>query len=712
MPAWVEDAQQLTELRDLNSSQASVLLRTTEVEEFLSNVSLSSHALVAPKGFGKTFVLKLKRILLQESGYRCFPLSPIVDRPSNKPPILPNEIINILESSDNWETLWNVAFSICLIKGYEDEDGVRRQLTDLLAAGDLPSTLVTILTHPHITRPFDILHDCLAAPRNEIFLIMRAAQQVTRIFATIHNKAGIFVDNIDEYLIHYINFSYLRRNDVHERFVRIWHAGQIGAWLALRRLHGINPHVRIFVAIRKEAYQHAAQHEAQFSNLRSFRRELRYRRDDIRQIIENNISIVPKSELVDKNNSNPIIRFLGPQNEFVSNSGTSKQERAMDYWIRHCSLRPRDAVVIGKEISLIGVKKRTQQEIRTAINAASAERVETLFNEVSPFFSSLYPDIFPQIIKSNVLTYTEVAEAAKNYADIASGQYDVDSEAVQHPFCALYALGLVGTVQQSREDPTKLIQKFAPVGDVPFGRIHVLPRAELYLIHPSLGDFIIRRNVTFLKELSRHNVIGDDLEWRPEESIRFVAIGDIRGFRESIMQNTGKSQTFDKFWRDLFKQFTRDLDYANAVPAGDSFIMADGSPAMLLRAARSLIAQLYASGYGLELRIGAHSGYWRLTPDFEGVRRPEISDIVGVAARLEPLAKPGDILVTQQFVDDAGRYGYDFEGAFPSRLGDEYFGPERFREGLGVLVSKDREAPQWVQIYRVRNSEGTPISNA
>ena len=39
MPAWVEDAQQLTELRDLSNSQSSVLLRTSEVEEFLSNVS-------------------------------------------------------------------------------------------------------------------------------------------------------------------------------------------------------------------------------------------------------------------------------------------------------------------------------------------------------------------------------------------------------------------------------------------------------------------------------------------------------------------------------------------------------------------------------------------------------------------------------------------------------------------------------------------------
>jgi hypothetical protein len=206
MPAWVEDAQQLTELRDLSGSQSSVLLRTTEVEEFLSNLTLSSHALVAPKGFGKTLVLKLKRISLQENDYRCFPFSPIVDRPSNKPPILPNEIINVLESSDNWETLWNIAFSICLIKGFQDDRDVHQQLEELLESKDLPPTLLNILTHPHITRPFDILHDCLAAQRNEIFAIMRAAQQVTRIFATIHKQAGIFVDNIDEYLIHYIIF--------------------------------------------------------------------------------------------------------------------------------------------------------------------------------------------------------------------------------------------------------------------------------------------------------------------------------------------------------------------------------------------------------------------------------------------------------------------------------------------------------------------------
>ena len=183
---------------------------------------------------------------------------------------------------------------------------------------------------------------------------------------------------------------------MHEKFVRVWHAGQIGAWVALRRLHGINPHVRIFASIRKEAYHYAATHEAEFSNLRSFRRELRYGRGDIKRIIENNISVTPRSELADKSNQNLLLRFLGRDNEFVSNVGTAKQECVIDYWIRHCSLRPRDAVTIGKEISLIRAKERSQHSIRAAINAAAAESVETLFNEVAPFFESLLSRPIPK----------------------------------------------------------------------------------------------------------------------------------------------------------------------------------------------------------------------------------------------------------------------------------------------------------------------------
>jgi hypothetical protein len=247
------------------------------------------------------------------------------------------------------------------------------------------------------------------------------------------------------------------------------------------------------------------------------------------------------------------------------------------------------------------------------------------------------------------------------------------------------------------------VQKFAPVGDIAFGKIHVLPNAETYLTHPSLSDFITRRNVGFLKELNKHNVIGDELEWRPEESIRFVAVGDIRGYRENVVQVAGKSQTFDKYWRDLFRQFTRDLDYANTT-AGDHLVLADRSPGRLLHAARGLSGQLSASGYNLQMRVGAHSGFWKLNPALEGAQHSEISDIVVVAARIEPLAKPGDILLSQQFVDDAKRYGFRFEEQDLSLVTDQYVGTSRYQAGAGVLISKESEAVQYVPIYLFGNA--------
>jgi hypothetical protein len=83
----------------------------------------------------------------------------------------------------------------------------------------------------------------------------------------------------------------------------------------------------------------------------------------------------------------------------------------------------------------------------------------------------------------------------------------------------------------------------------------------------------------------------------------------------------------------------------------------------------------------------------------EGLHHPEISDIVVVAARIEPLAKPGDILLSQQFVDDARRLGYRFEEDVPALVDDQYVGAQRYQAGAGVLISKDSEAAQHIPIY-------------
>ena len=387
-----------------------------------------------------------------------------------------------------------------------------------------------------------------------------------------------------------------------------------------------------------------------------------------------------------------MLRFLGPKNELfrTRNSATRACDR---YWTRHCSLRPRDAIVIGKEISLIGVKRRTQQEVRNAINSAAAERVETLFNEVAPFFSGLYPEIFPQVIKSNVLTYDEVVEASTAYADIAARQYEIETEAARHPFCALYALGLVGIVNGAETIPPGSY-KVRSVGEIAFGKIHVLPNAETYLIHPSLSDFITRRNVGFLKELNKHNVIGDELEWRPEESIRFVAVGEIRGYRENVVQVAGKSQTSTN---------------TGAICSGSSpaiglrqdhrrrpLVLADRSPGRLLHAARGLNGQLSASGYNCRCewaRIAAseaRSGLGaRSIPKF-----PTSLSLRPASSRSQnpETFSHSTIRIKPDGTDDA-------RGKDPSLVDDQYVGAKRYQAGAGVLISKESEAVQYVPIY-------------
>ena len=104
--------------------------------------------------------------------------------------------------------------------------------------------------------------------------------------------------------------------------------------------------------------------------------------------------------------------------------------------------------------------------------------------------------------------------------------------------------------------------------------------------------------------------------------------------------------------------------------------------------------------------MGAHSGFWKLNPALEGAQHPEISDIVVVAARIEPLAKPGDILLSQQFVDDARRYGYRFEEeGLVARRRSNMSALQRYQAGAGVLISKESETAQHIPIYLFGSAE-------
>ena len=79
MRAWTVDADDIRVAEDFD---ASLLHRTPEIDSFLSPDRDDKFIVIATKGFGKTLLLKAKRILYQ-GGSRagCLPVGNLLDKP-------------------------------------------------------------------------------------------------------------------------------------------------------------------------------------------------------------------------------------------------------------------------------------------------------------------------------------------------------------------------------------------------------------------------------------------------------------------------------------------------------------------------------------------------------------------------------------------------------------------------------------------------------
>jgi hypothetical protein len=84
---WVEDARDLDNADQLLQSANGILEKTPAIADFLRRDS-KKRIIVAPKGYGKTLLLKCKRILLQKDHEQtfCLPENSLVDVTISDPP--------------------------------------------------------------------------------------------------------------------------------------------------------------------------------------------------------------------------------------------------------------------------------------------------------------------------------------------------------------------------------------------------------------------------------------------------------------------------------------------------------------------------------------------------------------------------------------------------------------------------------------------------
>ena len=635
MKPWVVDAKDI-EPEDLDQFSGQLLHLNNQIADFLDPATTEEVLVIAPKGFGKTLLLKAKRQSMRDRYRTMLPERALVDKPSANPDLMSHrEYGAVRETEAYWKALWSIALTLAVEK-------------HLGLCPELSGPLEKLVRNEHLRSACDLFTNLLALSRDAYFTAFKDyVALLLPIFRRIHSSVAIFIDNIDEYFEDFLASDLIDTEEQRSVYRSYWHFAQVGIALSARDLHAINNHVKIFVSIRKEVFQRTFLGNPLGLQLAGSALDLQYAREDLIEIIRKNIEVERKRALVDPHARDPWVRFFGPDATRIVHQSTGDEEDVVAFWIRHTIGRPRDIMFIGRDLAAIDPRRRTRERVRAQITRSAAAIAQGFITEMSPHLAQFDREILFRLIRRNVITREELAELSEQYDRLFSAKQGGSEPIACHVFASMFKIGLLGYVGMHPET-AELVQYFRHPGEVPLDRDDVLPQAHQFLIHPSLDLLIGSYNPDYFRNLDKLNVVGADRPWRAAREILFVLKGDVRG-AGAILQDPVAGMSFPEFFAEAVREAGGDLAVAQAAN-GDSTLLIDPNPRQVVIAALTLRQRLLRSAYGCDMRFGGDAGFVEIAGEGESAQARTGLALL-VAARLEPHAPPGAILVTGQFVE-------------------------------------------------------------
>jgi class 3 adenylate cyclase len=635
MKPWVVDAKDI-EPEDLDQFSGQLLHLNNQIADFLDPATTEEVLVIAPKGFGKTLLLKAKRQSMRERYGTILPERALVDKPSANPDLMSHrEYGSVRETEAYWKALWSIALTLAVEK-------------HLNVCPELSGPLEKLVRNEHLRSACDLFTNLLAFSRDAYFAAFKDyVTHLLPVFRRIHSSVAMFIDNIDEYFEDFLASGLVEGDEERGIYRSYWHFAQVGIALAARDLHAINNHVKIFASIRKEVFQRTFLGNPLGLQLAGSALDLQYSPDDLIEIIRKNIEVERKRSLVEPTARDPWVRFFGRDATRIVHQSTGDEEGVGAFWIRHTFRRPRDIAFIGRDLAAIDPRRRTRQAVRQQITRGAAAIAQGFITEMSPHLPQFDREILFRLIRRNVISRAELNTLSHEY-DRLFGLKQGGSEPVPcHVFVSMFKIGLLGYVGIHPET-AELIQYFRYPGEVPLDRDDVLPDAEHFLIHPSLDLVIGSYSPEYFRHLDTLNVIGAERPWRVSRETQFVLKGDVRGLG-AILQDPVAGASFPAFFAEAVAECGRDVAVAYASD-GDAVLLVDPNPRQVVMAALALRQRLLRSAYGCDMRFGGDAGFVELSGEGRDARARTGLALM-VAARLEPHAAPGTILVTGQFID-------------------------------------------------------------
>lgn len=681
MRAWTVDADDIRVAEDFDSA---LLHRTPEIDDFLSQGS-DKFIVIGTKGFGKTLLLKAKRVLHQSGGSVCLPERSLLDKPIGDKVFGKEAIALYSESPLWWSKVWLTSIALATLKRLDRVAGleVSPRLKSLLVDPDLRGVI------DHFVRLLDFTPGELQRCANDT-----DGHLVPRLRA-IDVPVAIFIDSVDEYFNKHIESGAGRASAAGELAPNIWYFSQLGLVEVGYQLRRINHHLKVFGAVRKEAYLKLPESTVMSQQYHGSAVDIGYGIESLREIFASNVRREPASRLVlpDRLKDDPFLAFLGTTH--FTHGYTGEREDVFAYVCRHTLLRPRDFMTIGQRISAMKPSERTEEQLKLAVNAAATDIAHEYLREIAPYLRGIDLNDLLARIPGHIMTRDEVETIFCEYND-ATGALP---GAEQHVFCALFKAGLLGYLHHDMVDGT-LRQRFLRPGEGTFEPDGVLPRSTYYLMHPVLSHIIARLNHHYAARIDRLNVVGNRRPWRdpsePRAEQLCVLQADVRGMLSLMTRNIDGPVR-----RAIEEAVGRHAQSARSreITEGDHILITHEDAGLLARIARRILDDVYdAPGHPL-LRIALHHGDVRLQANGDTATVTG-GHAIAVAARIEPRVTPGEIWCTEAFCEALGRARSLCRTVVleppPGAGGD---GPNA--RAFNVRKDGSDEPDLWVRLYRI-----------
>lgn len=512
------------------------LLVNRPIKEFLENDD--KFFLVGAKGLGKTLFLRYKSYRYHEKYGDSIKFnashSELTENLNIHPDTFSKEELLQFRDKSLWQLIWELSLWVLLFRIFNEP--VNPRIEKLV---DNAKQLSTILTR-------------LLNNRRKIEQYRDFVSEFQEHKGKIQSGVAIFIDDVDQTLHNFLivphpTDEYYAGKE--SPSVAVWVNAQMGLIGAIYNMNRQNAHVKIYATIRQEAFE-ALESEMKI-NYKQHTSILHYDKDEIRSIFEKNIQLIEPAELFDRFASTPISRFLGfellPHRFAIDTQGDRRSEGAFDFIFRHTYGRPREIVLIGKQIDDLvssDVYRKANQEgciekIRVLVNRESHELFRQYKQEIIPYLNEAKLTQFLERVRSNVITKDDLQR--------------LDSDTIKEYF----NLGLIGYVRQVNHSGL-MKQIFNPPATYNYRTKQPLPETDYFVIHSTMDTLLLEKH-TYGNFYNKYNIVGDGYEFYPKvdnsiQSIEYYLPKDLSGNRMiSANESAGHNFPMEDIYNNFFK---------------------------------------------------------------------------------------------------------------------------------------------------------------